>query len=67
MKDKLTAFFRPHFPDPLNVPEDIDNKLKYPVDVNQELGYVFDAITLTRKNLEGAGTCLLVHVKGLKD
>ena len=28
-------------------------KLKLPVDVQQELGYVFSAITLTRQQLEG--------------
>ncbi|KAF8665585.1 hypothetical protein AX16_000042 [Volvariella volvacea WC 439] len=42
----------PQFPDPLNTPADI-NKLSPTVDVNEELGYVFDAITLTRKQLDG--------------
>jgi len=42
----------PHFPDPLNTPEDIQ-KLRKDVDVYKELGYVFDAITMTRKALEG--------------
>ncbi|KDQ64895.1 hypothetical protein JAAARDRAFT_28548 [Jaapia argillacea MUCL 33604] len=42
----------PHFPDPLNTPSDIA-KLKEVVDVNQELQYVFDALTLTRQELKG--------------
>jgi len=42
----------PYFPDPLNTPADI-GKLAKSVDVNKELGYVFDAITLTRKALNG--------------
>lgn len=42
----------PHFPDPLNVPEDMA-KLHQVVDVQSELAYVFDAITLTRMQLGG--------------
>lgn len=42
----------PSFPDPLNTPDDI-HKLKKDVDVNQELGYVFKAITNTRHALKG--------------
>lgn len=42
----------PHFPDPLNTPEDVD-KLHKVVDVQKELGYVFEAITMTRKELKG--------------
>ncbi|KAL4267396.1 Uroporphyrinogen decarboxylase [Pleurotus pulmonarius] len=42
----------PHFPDPLNTPDDI-SKLSPSVDVNKELKYVFDAITQTRKGLNG--------------
>lgn len=42
----------PYFPDPLNTPEDI-RKLSAVVDVNTELKYVFDAITQTRKELNG--------------
>lgn len=42
----------PHFPDPLNTPADVA-KLRENVDVNKELGYVFTAITQTRKALEG--------------
>ncbi|KAG9012221.1 Uroporphyrinogen decarboxylase in heme biosynthesis [Tulasnella sp. JGI-2019a] len=42
----------PHFPDPLEVPSDV-SRLKDTVDVNVELKYVFDAITLTRKELKG--------------
>ncbi|KAJ3569347.1 hypothetical protein NP233_g5110 [Leucocoprinus birnbaumii] len=42
----------PHFPEPLVTPEDV-NKLSPVVDVNKELGYVFEAITMTRKELKG--------------
>ncbi|KAI8490044.1 hypothetical protein Bbelb_321140 [Branchiostoma belcheri] len=42
----------PSFPEPLKVPEDM-SKLDKDVDVNKTLGYVFDAITLTRHKLEG--------------
>jgi len=42
----------PHFPDPLQTPKDLSKLNKNP-DVNVELGYVFEAITLTRKKLEG--------------
>ena len=42
----------PYFPDPLNTPNDIA-KLSKVVDVDKELGYVFEAITTTRKALEG--------------
>ena len=41
----------PHFPMPLNVPADLERLVA--VDVNSSLGYVFDAITLTRHKLEG--------------
>ena len=42
----------PHFPDPLNVPEDM-KKLTQNVDVQKELAYVYEAITMTRKALDG--------------
>lgn len=42
----------PSFPEPLNTPEDI-SKLRSEVDVKKELGYVFEAITMTRKELNG--------------
>jgi uroporphyrinogen decarboxylase len=42
----------PSFPEPLKTPEDI-RRLSENVDVAKELGYVCDAITLTRKNLKG--------------
>ncbi|XP_064415820.1 uroporphyrinogen decarboxylase isoform X1 [Latimeria chalumnae] len=42
----------PTFPEPLKGPEDVE-KLRQNVDVKAELGYVFDAITLTRHQLEG--------------
>lgn len=42
----------PSFPKPLINPTDL-NSLKKPVDVDIELGYVFDAITLTRHRLNG--------------
>ncbi|KAG8883151.1 Uroporphyrinogen decarboxylase in heme biosynthesis [Tulasnella sp. 331] len=43
----------PHFPDPLVVPSDV-SRLKDIVNVELDLKYVFDAITLTRKKLKGA-------------
>lgn len=42
----------PTFPEPLKEPEDLQ-LLRPGVDVGQELGYVFRAITLTRHRLEG--------------
>ena len=42
----------PTFDDPLVTPEDI-KKLKTTVDVRTELGYVMDAISLTRRELNG--------------
>ncbi|UZJ56013.1 hypothetical protein CBS101457_005333 [Exobasidium rhododendri] len=42
----------PHFPEPLNEPSDL-KKLTENVDVKKELGYVFDAIRLTKKKLNG--------------
>jgi uroporphyrinogen decarboxylase len=42
----------PHFPEPLHVPDDL-NRLTKTVDVVKELGYALDAITLTRKQLDG--------------
>jgi uroporphyrinogen decarboxylase len=42
----------PYFPKPLVTPEDAIN-LRSVVDVDKELGYVFQAITMTRKELKG--------------
>jgi len=42
----------PTFPEPLKEVEDL-LKLRQKVDVTAELGYVFQAITLTRHRLEG--------------
>ncbi|KAI1320688.1 Uroporphyrinogen decarboxylase in heme biosynthesis [Mortierella claussenii] len=42
----------PHFPEPLVLPADLA-KLSENVDVNKELHYVFDAITMTRHALDG--------------
>ncbi|KAJ8501420.1 hypothetical protein ONZ51_g573 [Trametes cubensis] len=42
----------PHFPDPLVVPADVE-KLTKNVDVDKELGYVYEAITQTRQALNG--------------
>ncbi|KAF3168085.1 Uroporphyrinogen decarboxylase in heme biosynthesis [Orbilia oligospora] len=42
----------PSFPNPLRKPEDLE-KLNANVDVKKELGYVFDAISLTRRELNG--------------
>lgn len=45
----------PHFPEPLVSPEDkqYQEVMEKEVDVKESLGYVYDAITLTRKKLEG--------------
>ncbi|PWN25058.1 putative HEM12-uroporphyrinogen decarboxylase [Jaminaea rosea] len=42
----------PHFPAPLETPKDVA-RLHKRVDVHKELGYVFDAITMTRRELAG--------------
>lgn len=42
----------PSFPEPLVVPADL-NKLNKEVDVKKELGYVMEALTLTRHKLQG--------------
>ncbi|XP_043199586.1 uroporphyrinogen decarboxylase-like isoform X2 [Amphibalanus amphitrite] len=42
----------PVFPEPLSGPDDL-SRLQRPVDVHQQLGYVFQAVTLTRHKLEG--------------
>lgn len=45
----------PHFPNPLKSPDDgqYSQVLAKDVDVAAELGYVYDAITLTRQKLDG--------------
>lgn len=52
----------PTFTDPLNTPEDISTKLLPQTDVYTSLKYVLDAITLTRKKLEGK--CPLIGFTG---
>merc|ERR1712227_1169083 len=42
----------PSFSSPLSTPDDLE-KLTTNVDVDKELGYVYNAITLTRHKLEG--------------
>ncbi|KAI9225732.1 MAG: uroporphyrinogen decarboxylase [Piptocephalis tieghemiana] len=42
----------PHFPNPLRTPEDVD-RLAKEVDISKELGYVMDALTLCRHELQG--------------
>ncbi|KAE8270726.1 hypothetical protein A4X09_0g1595 [Tilletia walkeri] len=44
----------PHFPDPLVQPSDVERqKIMKKVDVQKELGYVYEAIKLTRHELDG--------------
>jgi len=46
----------PHFPSPLEGPEDLDRVAgvgRPPPDVRAELGYVYDAIAMTRRVLDG--------------
>lgn len=50
---KIKPGYGIHFEDRLTCPEDIEKKLLRDVDVNKSLKYVFDAITLTRKSLNG--------------
>ncbi|KAI0232677.1 Uroporphyrinogen decarboxylase in heme biosynthesis [Massospora cicadina] len=50
---EIRAGYGIHFEDRLTCPEDIGKKLFKNVDVNKSLKYVFDAITLTRKSLNG--------------
>jgi uroporphyrinogen decarboxylase len=42
----------PHFPNPIRTLEDL-GRINKEVDVDKELGYVYDAITLTRRKLDG--------------
>jgi len=42
----------PSFPQPLSGPSDL-SRLKKKVDVEKELGYVYEAIKMTRKELDG--------------
>jgi uroporphyrinogen decarboxylase len=50
----LTVEMRPgpYLPSPIATPDDLA-RLPETVDVDAKLGYVYDAITLTRKKLEG--------------
>ena len=57
----ILLFQGPHFPEPLKEPSDLD-KLSAHVDVKEKLGYVFDALTLTRHKLEGR--CPLLGFSG---
>ena len=43
----------PHFPAPLVTPADMDRLFPAPIDVDSSLSYVYEAITLTRKKLNG--------------
>jgi uroporphyrinogen decarboxylase len=43
----------PHFPDPLKTPDDINKKLDLKAKMEEKLGYVYQAITMTRQQLEG--------------
>ncbi|XP_072276721.1 uroporphyrinogen decarboxylase [Pyxicephalus adspersus] len=52
MEIRMEAGRGPVFPEPLQGPQDLQ-KLKTTVDVSQELGYVFQAITLTRHKIAG--------------
>lgn len=52
MRVEMVEKLGPHFPDPLRDPKDVD-KLHKKIDVRKELGYVFAALTMTRKKLNG--------------
>src|SRR5687767_8929696 len=76
MEVQMQEGIGPLLPDPVKVDKDL-NKLRVP-DVQETLGYVFDALTLTRKTLDGrvpligfAGApwtllCYMVQGKGSK-
>jgi uroporphyrinogen decarboxylase len=53
MEVKMVTGVGPVLPKPLSKTEDIKSMLKHDINVEQELDYVFKAITLTRHNLEG--------------
>ncbi|KAF4528854.1 hypothetical protein B566_EDAN017200 [Ephemera danica] len=52
MTVEMKAGIGPVLPEPLVGPDDL-GKLTSPVDVQKQLGYVFEAITLTRHKLDG--------------
>lgn len=52
MEVQMVKGVGPFFPDPLVCPKDLAS-LNHNVDVNEELGYVFDAIKLTKSKLAG--------------
>ena len=43
----------PHFPNPIVTKEDAERVINCQVDVNQELGYVFEALKLTKSRIAG--------------
>jgi uroporphyrinogen decarboxylase len=42
----------PSLPDPIRTPEDL-KRIPMEIDINKELGYVFEAVNLTRRSLQG--------------
>lgn len=53
MKVEMVEGKGPHFPEPLRTSEDLQKVLDYKVDIKKELNWAFEAITLTRKKLDG--------------
>ncbi|QLL32194.1 hypothetical protein HG536_0C03620 [Torulaspora globosa] len=53
MKVEMVDGKGPHFPTPLRTESELRTVLEYEVDVLKELDWAFEAITLTRKKLEG--------------
>lgn len=53
MKVEIKDKIGPHFPDPLRHPDEMPKKLTDKPDVKKELQWAFDAITMTRKKLDG--------------
>ncbi|XP_054161497.1 uroporphyrinogen decarboxylase-like [Oppia nitens] len=53
MEVQMVASVGPVLPKPLVIPQNINDFLKQDIDVEKELSYVMEAITLTRHKLEG--------------
>lgn len=62
MQVEMIANEGPCFPEPLKTPEDINTRLDRTKKARSELSYVYDAITLTRRSLDGK--CPLIGFTG---
>lgn len=62
MQVEMVANEGPCFPEPLKVPDDINTKIDRTRKASVELKYVYEAITLTRRTLDGQ--CPLIGFSG---